>query len=228
PSSGGAKGTPTGIVIGNGSFPVKTGVNSSFIFDTLDGTISGWGAAADANNAIITVDNSGSNAVYTGLALGGTPANQWIYAANFYSGAIEVYDTSFKPVSLPGAFVDAQLPKGYAPFNIWPLTVGGAARLYVAYTLQDATKKNYSATAGPSVGYVDAFDMNGVLLQRVAAGGVLNAPWGLAIGPANFGKFAGMLLVGIFGDGRINAFDPVGGTSLGPLQDPSGTPLVFP
>ena len=227
PSSGGAKGTPTGIVIGNGSFPVKTGVNSSFIFDTLDGTISGWGAAADANNAIITVDNSGSNAVYTGLALGGTPANQWIYAANFYSGAIEVYDTSFKPVSLPGAFVDAQLPKGYAPFNIWPLTVGGAARLYVAYTLQDATKKNYSATAGPSVGYVDAFDMNGVLLQRVAAGGVLNAPWGLAIGPANFGKFAGMLLVGNFGDGRINAFDPVGGTSLGPLQDPSGTPIAI-
>jgi uncharacterized protein (TIGR03437 family) len=98
----------------------------------------------------------------------------------------------------------------------------------VAYTLQDATKKNYVATIGAGVGYVDAFDLSGNLLQHVAAKGVLNAPWGLAIAPANFGKFSGMLLVGNFGDGTINAFDPVAGTSLGPLQDVNGNSIVLP
>jgi len=226
-ASGSAKGTPTGIVVGGSSFPIN-GTNSSFVFDTLDGTISGWSGGTTAN---IAVDNSSSSAVYTGLAVatpaGGAASSQMLYAANFYSGKIEVYNTSFKPVATPGAFVDAQLPAGYAPFNIWPLTVGGTTSLYVAYTLQDATKKNYAATVGPGVGYVDKFDLNGVLLGRVAGGGVLNAPWGLAIGPANFGKFAGMLLVGNFGDGRINAFDPVAGTSLGPLQDPSGNAIAI-
>ncbi len=226
-ASGSAKGTPTGIVVGGGSFPIN-GTNSSFVFDTLDGTISGWSGGTTAN---IAVDNSSTNAVYTGLAVltptGGAASSQLLYAANFYSGKIEVYNTSFAPVAMPGAFVDATLPAGYAPFNIWPLTVGGTTSLYVAYTLQDATKKNYASTVGPGVGYVDSFDMNGVLLKRVAGGGVLNAPWGLAIGPANFGAFAGMLLVGNFGDGRINAFNPATGSSLGPLQDPSGNPIAI-
>ena len=227
PSSGSAKGTPTGCVIGNGSFPVQTGVNASFIFDTLDGTISAWANGANPNAAIIKVDNSSSGAVYTGLALGGTPTNQLIYAANFHSGAIEVYDSTYKLVAMPGGFSDAQLPAGYAPFNIWPLTVGGKTLLYVTYTLQDAAKKDYASTVGAGVGYVDAFDMNGVLVQRVAAKGVLNAPWGVAIAPANFGKFAGMLLVGNFGDGRINVFDPTSGASMGPLMDVDGNPIAI-
>ena len=227
PSGGAMTGSPTGCVIGNGSFPVKPGANAGFIFDTLDGTISAWASSVDATHAQIMVDNSSSGAVYTGLALGGTATNQWIYAANYHSGAIEVYDTSYKPVSLPGAFTDASIPAGYAPFNIWPLTVGGTKELFVTYTAQDSAKKNYAAATGAGVGYVDAYDMNGVLLQRVAAKGVLNAPWGVAIGPANFGKFAGMLLVGNFGDGRINAFDPATGTSLGPVQDTSGNPIAI-
>jgi uncharacterized protein (TIGR03118 family) len=227
PSSGATTGSPTGCIIGNGSFPIQTGVNASFIFDTLDGTISAWANAANPAQAVIKVDNSSSGAVYTGLALGGTPTNQMIYAANFHSGAVEVYDSTYKLVAMPGAFTDAQLPAGYAPFNVWPLTVAGITKLYVTYTLQDAAKKDYSSTVGAGVGYVDAYDMNGVLLQRVAAKGVLNAPWGVAIAPANFGKFAGMLLVGNFGDGRINVFDPVAGTSMGPLQDPSGNPITI-
>jgi uncharacterized protein (TIGR03118 family) len=228
PSSTSKTGTPTGCIIGNGSFPVTPGNNASFIFDTLDGTISAWANAVNPTAAVIKVDNSASNAVYTGLALGGGTGNsQLIYAANFYSGAIEVYDSTFTKVSMPGAFTDAQIPAGYAPFNVWPLTIAGTTKLYVTYTLQDATKKNYASTVGAGVGYVDAFDMNGALLQRVAAKGVLNAPWGVAIAPANFGKFAGMLLVGNFGDGRINVFDPIAGTSMGPLQDTSGNPIAI-
>jgi uncharacterized protein (TIGR03118 family) len=228
PSTGSKPGTPTGIVVGGGSFPIN-GTNSSFIFDTLDGTISGW---SGGTTAVLAVDNSSSNAVYTGLAVatpaGGAASSQLLYAANFYSGKIEVYDTTFKPVTVTGGFIDATLPAGYAPFNIWPLTVGGTTSLYVAYTLQDATKKNYVSTVGPGVGYVNAFDLSGNLLRHVASKGVLNAPWGLAIAPANFGKFSGMLLVGNFGDGTINAFDPVAGTSLGPLQDQSGNSIVLP
>ena len=224
-------GTPTGCIIGNGSFPIKTATgtaNASFIFDTLDGTISAWANAANPTSAIIQVDNSGAGAVYTGLALGGTASAQLMYAANYHSGAIEVYDSTYKLVSMPGAFTDAMIPAGYAPFNIWPLTTGGITKLYVTYTVQDAAKKNYAAGVGAGVGYVDAFDMNGVLLQRVAQKGVLNAPWGVAIAPASFGKFAGMLLVGNFGDGRINVFDPVSGNSLGPLEDTTGNPIAIP
>jgi uncharacterized protein (TIGR03118 family) len=228
PSSGSAKGTPTGCIIGNGSFPIKPGVNASFIFDTLDGTISAWANGADPNNAVIMVDNSGSGASYTGLALGGTSTNQLIYAANFAGNAIEVYDSTYKKVSMPGAFTDAQIPAGYAPFNIWPLTTGGITKLYVTYHLQGATnKKDYVSGIGAGVGYVDAYDMNGVLLQRVAAKGVLNAPWGVAIAPASFGVYSGMLLVGNFGDGKINVFDPVSGASMGPLNDTSGNAIAI-
>jgi uncharacterized protein (TIGR03437 family) len=158
--------------------------------------------------------------------MGGTSATPLLYAANYASGAIEIYGAGFTKVTMAGAFVDAQLPAGYVPFNIWPLTVGGTTELFVAYTKQDPTKKNYSAAVGTGVGAIDAFDMNGNLLQRVTSGGVLNAPWGLAIGPANFGAFSGMLLVGNFGDGRINAFNPATGASLGPLMNQSGTPIA--
>ena len=226
PSSGNSTGSPTGCIIGNGSFPIQPGVNASFIFDTLDGTISAW-AGANPSAAVIKVDNSASNAVYTGLALGGTSSNQLIYAANYYSGAIEVYDSTYTKVSMPGAFTDSQIPSGYAPFNIWPLTIAGTTKLYVTYTAQDTTKKNYAAATGAGVGYVDAYDMNGALLQRVAQKGVLNAPWGVAIAPAGFGTFAGKLLVGNFGDGRINVFDPTTGTSMGPLMDPSGNAIAI-
>jgi uncharacterized protein (TIGR03118 family) len=213
-------------VVGNSSFQIQ-GTNSSFIFDTLDGTISAWANAVSPTLAVVAVDNSGANAVYTGLAMGGTTTTPLLYAANYYSGAIEIYGAGFKPVSMPGAFTDAQLPAGYVPFNIWPLTVGTTTSLYVAYTKQDPTKKNYSAAIGAGIGYVDAFDMNGNLLQRVTSGGALNAPWGLAIGPPNFGAYAGMLLVGNFGDGRINAFNPTTGASLGPLMNNTGTPIAI-
>jgi uncharacterized protein (TIGR03118 family) len=227
PSSGNATGSPTGCIIGNGSFPIQPGVNASFIFDTLDGTISAWANGANPSSAVIKVDNSASGAVYTGLALGGTPTNQLIYAANYGNGTIDVYDSTYTKVAMPGAFTDAMIPSGYVPFNIWPLTIAGTTKLYVTYTAQDASKKNYAASTGAGVGYVDAFDMNGVLLQRVTAKGVLNAPWGVAIAPAGFGTFAGKLLVGNFGDGRINVFDPTSGTSMGPLMDPSGNPIAI-
>jgi len=103
---------------------------------------------------------------------------------------------------VPAGFTDADLPPGYAPFGIRHL--GGT--IYVTYALQDADK--HDDVAGVGHGFVDAFDTEGNLLRRVASTGRLNSPWGLAVAPSDFGTFSGNLLVGNFGDGHINAFDP--------------------
>jgi uncharacterized protein (TIGR03118 family) len=218
-AKGTAPGKPTGIVApGSAAFPLATGKNASFIFATLDGTISGWASSVNPTQAVIKVDNSGS-AVYTGLAVGGTTAAPMLYAANFNSGKIEVFDVNFAPVTLANAFADPGIPAGFAPYNIQNL--GGS--LYVTYAMQDAYKQ--VSVPGPGNGYVDIYDMNGVLLQHLVSGGPLNAPWGVAIAPANFGPFSNDLLVGNFGDGRINAFDPKTGALVGTVQDSAGNAI---
>jgi uncharacterized protein (TIGR03437 family) len=151
-----------------------------------------------------------------------TPAVQ-LYAANFRTGKIDVFDGQFLPVTLAAnAFVDPAVPAGFAPFNIWNL--GG--KLYVAYAKQDGNKKFDVPGAGN--GYVSVFDSTGKLLQSLAAGGLLNSPWGLAIAPATFGQFAGNLLVGNFGDGAINAYDIDTGAYKGTLTDPAGKNIAIP
>jgi uncharacterized protein (TIGR03118 family) len=204
--------------------PGKSPAAAGFIFVTEDGVLSAWASGADATQAFAQMDNS-SSAYYKGLALTTTPAVQ-LYAANFKSGGIDVFDAQFKTVTLAaGSFTDAKIPAGFAPFNIWNL--GG--KLYVAYAKQDANKKFDVAGAGN--GYVDVFDTTGKLLQSLVVGGtgsLLNSPWGLAIAPASFGKFANDLLVGNFGDGMINAYDPATGAFAGTLQDAGGNNIVIP
>ena len=233
PGAGGSKGTCTGIVSTSGtpvttppSFPVtapgKNPVAASFLFVSEDGVLSAWANGADATQAFVEVDNS-RTAVYKGLALLTTPTVQ-LYAANFKAATIDVFDAQFKPVTLAsGAFVDTKIPAGFAPFNIQ--AIGG--NLYVTYAKQDANK--FFNIAGAGDGYVDVYDSTGKLLQSFfgGPGSPLNSPWGVAIAPATFGKFANDLLVGNFGDGVINAFDPTTGAFLGPLQDGSGTPGIF-
>jgi uncharacterized protein (TIGR03118 family) len=220
PSAGGT-GAPTGTVFnGSTGFALATGKAALFLFDTLDGTISGWNPGVDGTHSIIKVDNSSAGAIYTGLAIGVSGINTFLYAANLHSGAIDVFDVNFKPVSAP--FKDPMIPAGYAPFNVQSL--GG--KLYVAYAQQNAGK-NF-ANSGPGLGYVDVFDTAGNLLQHLIAGGNLNAPWGLAIAPAGFGDYANDLLVGNFGDGTINAFNPSTGAYIATLNDEIGTPIVVP
>ena len=216
---GNTLGVCTGIVANTAttSFNISNAANptprpSSFIFVTEGGTLSAWANAVDPAKAVLVLDNS-SSAVYKGLALVTTPTPQ-LYAANFRAGTIDVFDASFKPVTLAaGSFTDPAIPAGFAPFNVWNL--GG--KLYVTYAKQDANKKFDVPAAGN--GFVDVYDPTGKLLQHLIANGPLNSPWGVAIAPATFGKFANDLLVGNFGDGAINAFDPNTGASLGPLQD---------
>ena len=221
--AGAATGTPTGTVYnGTQGFAVATGEPAAFIFATLDGTISGWNSTVNKTEAVVTVDMSSSGAIFTGLAIATSGSNTYLYAANFSAGTIDVFDSNYKPVTLPNAFVDSKLPAGYAPFNIQAL----GSSLYVAYAQQN-TGKDFSV-AGAGLGYVDVYDTSGNLLQQLIAGGNLNAPWGLAIAPAGFGDFANDLLVGNFGDGAINAYNPTTGAWLATLNDVYGTPIVVP
>jgi uncharacterized protein (TIGR03118 family) len=189
---------PTGTVFYGGTkLLVSNGtamVPAKFIFATEAGTIQGWppGTAATVTGA----DGSAWGAVYKGLATAG----DWLYAADFHNGRVDIFDGDWKPVKLPGAFSDPGLPKGYAPFGIQ--TLGG--NIFVTYAKQG---EDDDEAAGPGLGFVDEYSPMGELIARVASRGALNAPWGLAWAPATgFGKASGQLLVGNFGDGRINVF----------------------
>ena len=216
-------GNPTGCV-NNGTttaFMVSASgktANASFLFATQNGSISGWSSTVNAAQAVVTIDNSKTGAVYKGLAIGtpagGTPR---IYVPNFNTGAVEVYDQGWNTLAV--AFIDPAIPAGFAPFNVQNL--GG--KLYVTYAKQDALKMNDVAGAGN--GYVSVFDLNGMLLMHLVSGGNLNSPWGLAIAPANFGDFANDLLVGNFGDGAINVYNPTTGAFIAPLQNAGGTAI---
>jgi uncharacterized protein (TIGR03118 family) len=212
-------GNPTGIVF-NGSnsatsFAVAGGP-SHFLFATEDGVIAGW---PGGTQAIVAVDNSPSGAVYKGLAISAGGTGQLLYATDFHNGRVDVFDNTFAPVVNAGAFTDPQLPAGYAPFGIQ--AIGGD--IYVTYAKQ--TPGEDDETAGPGLGVVDVYDPNGALLSRVATHGQLNAPWGIALAPAGFGKFSNSLLIGNFGDGTINAYDPKNYTPQGQLRGADGKPI---
>ena len=188
-----------------------------FLFVSMDGTVSGWRGSL-GTQAETLVSGSPQN-VYMGVAEGSVSGNSYIFAANFKSGAIDVIDGSGQATSLAGNFTDPNLPSGYAPFNIQSLD----DKLYVTYALQDAASGDEVAGAG--LGFVSVFDDEGNFLQRVASQGTLNAPWGLAIAPASFGEFAGDLLVGNFGDGKINAYSVSDYSFAGQLTETDGTPI---
>jgi uncharacterized protein (TIGR03118 family) len=201
---------------------------ASFIFDTENGTINAWnagvGATAPGTSTVteVPVDN-GANAVYKGLAIAqASDGHTYLYAANFRSGRVEVYDSNFRPVQLPGGlFVDPRIPAGYAPFNVQEL----AGKLYVTYAEQDAAL--HDDVAGRGHGFVDVFTNDGAFVKRLVTRGQLNSPWGMALAPTGFGKFGGDLLVGNFGDGHINVYNPDTGAHLGELSQANGHPIVI-
>ena len=187
-------GRPTGTVFWSGT------ARAVFVFDTEAGTIRGW-HPSQGNQTIVLADRSPEGAIYKGLAIASTTGGDRFYAADFHNARVDVFDGNFALVASPGAFVDPNLPGGYAPFGIQ--NIGG--RVFVTYAKQDAEAED--EVAGQGRGFVDAYDTSGNLLARVAQHGQLNAPWGLALAPANFGRFSGDLLVGNFGDGQINAYE---------------------
>src|SRR5689334_5164702 len=190
-------GAPTGTVFNGtaGAFPVA-GKAATFLFDTEGGTILGWNGGTAAT---VEVDRSKQVAVYKGLAIANGPTGPRIYATDFHNGAVDVFDSSWTQIPHAG-FVDRFLPRHFAPFGIQAI----GDRIYVTYAKQQ--KGSDDEAHGRGLGIVDAFDTSGRLRARVAQFGNLNAPWGIAQAPTNFGRFSGDLLVGNFGDGRITAY----------------------
>lgn len=221
PSGGTPPAAPTGQVFnGTTGFDVSINNPARFIFATENGTIAGWNPTASPTQTILKVDHSASGTIYKGLAIGNNGEQDFLYATDFHHGNVDPYNRTFDPVALVGSFLDPNLPAGFAPFGIQ--NIGG--KLFVTYAKQDASGMDDVAGAGN--GFVNIFDMNGNLLQRLISGGELNSPWGLALAPANFGEFSNDLLVGNFGDGKINAFDPTTGLYHGTLRDTLGDPLA--
>jgi uncharacterized protein (TIGR03118 family) len=219
PGGSTAMAAPSGIVF-NGTTADFGG--DLFIFSTEDGTISGW-QVTDGTGAVLHVDNSAvpspdAGAVYKGLAIATLSGHQFIYATNFRSGNVDVFDSSYSPASLTGTFTDPDAMTGFAPFGI---TLFGG-NLWVSYAMQNGQKHDPVHQAG--AGYVDIFTTDGVFVKRFATGGNLNAPWGMVLTPANFGPLGGDYWIGNFGDGAINAFDPEG-NSVGQPAAKNGKPL---
>jgi uncharacterized protein (TIGR03118 family) len=244
----GASGHPTGIVFNVAqalpAFPI-TGVDVNdvpitrpavFLFATEDGTIAGWNPAVNppgfdhataGTHAIIAVDKSAipdaeNHAVYKGLAIGvNASGNAFLYATNFHSGNVDVYDATFQPAALaPDAFTDPKLPRDYAPFNIVPI----GSRMFVTYAVQDEDR--HDDVAGMSHGIVNTFDFGGENRVRFAQHGQLNSPWGVTLAPGGFGELGGNVLIGNFGNGHINAYNPVTGEFVNKLRNPHGQAIA--
>ena len=220
-------GAPTGVVFAgiDDNFPVATKTSATlaparFIFAGEDGMIRAW---RGGETALVTA-SGGTDAKFKGLAIAQpTLGPPLLYAADFHNARVDVFNGAWQNVTPAGSFVDPTLPSGYAPFGIQ--TIG--ERVFVSYAKQDADAAD--EVAGQGLGFVDAYDLSGDLVARVAEQGQLNAPWGLALAPATFGRFAGDILVGNFGDGHINAYAETadGWEHRGTLRNTDGKKLVI-
>jgi uncharacterized protein (TIGR03118 family) len=218
-------GSPTTTMF-NGSptnFLLDATHQATFLWATLDGTIQGWNSAVNATTAVIKVDKSQiptktNGAVYTGATIAGMNGKEYILAANFRSGRIDVFDSNFKQLRLPEWVLnDNELPRGFAPFNVQ----GIGNNIYVTYAQQDAAK--HDPMGGAGVGYVAIFNDRGRKIAHLEHGDWFNAPWGVVLAPANFGVFSHAILVGNLIGGNIAAFNPLTGRYIGSVLNPDGT-----
>ena len=214
-------GLPTGAVSNSGTdFVITSGGGTGparFIFASITGNIIAWRAGT-----VASIQRSNPGHVYTGLALGNNGVSNFLYAADFANKKVDVYNNTFASVTLAGTFTDPGIPVDFAPFNIQNL--GGT--LFVTYAKIDPA--DGTDLPGPGNGFISKFDTNGNFLGRLISNGPLNSPWGLTVSPSGFGAFGNALLVGNFGDGKINAFNITTGAFLGTLNDELGNPVVIP
>jgi len=224
--SRGARGAATGVAF-NGTtnaFPIgSTGKAVQSIYVTQQGTVNAWsGQKADKTAPVVLDNGTGAGAAsYTGVAVGSFRGKQYLFAADFANGQVDVIDSKFKNSHVVGKFVDPNLPAKYAPFNV--TNVDG--QLWVAYAKRDDTTGDEVHGAG--LGVIDVFGTGGQLVRRFASGGKLNAPWGIAKAPSDFGAFSDNILVGNFGDGKVTAFKAKDGARRGQLSNASNQPIAL-
>jgi uncharacterized protein (TIGR03118 family) len=237
PNAAGEKGlsSPTGMIFnGTSDFALAAGNPAMFIFATKNGTIAGWGppatpitpnsAGVGQSTAITKVDESKNGAVFTGLTWVEMDGNHFLLAANFSQNRIEMFDTNFRRVKISEeTFDDDRIPRDFAPYNVQAV----GSTVVVTYAMQNSTKNGAADNCGEQCGFVDVFTANGRLLQRLEDGPWLQAPWGVALAPQDFGFFSHNLLIGNRFGGTIAAFDTVTGKFLGNLLDASGAPIAI-
>jgi uncharacterized protein (TIGR03118 family) len=231
PGAGGASFDATGIVYNpTWDFVIPDYSPALFLFAGESGMIAGWPSADDLAHAT-TLYTAPDGAVYKGLALANNGNGNFLYATDFANGKIDVLDATFTrqtPTATTFAFDDPALPADYAPFGIEALDVGATTRIFVTYAQHDEAEPDDDAP-GPGLGVVNVFDANGTLLKHlVPEGGKLNAPWGMALAPADFGTLSNALLVANFGDGTIQGYDSGTGRYLGAVTDGALTPFAVP
>jgi uncharacterized protein (TIGR03118 family) len=212
-------GSPAGTVFNADAtvFNIPGSGSAQFLFGNLDGSVAAWNQSTP--QPVTVINNSSKNAVYTDIAVVKNNTGTFLLTANFAGKKVGVFDSTFKSAQLAGSFSDPGLPAGYAPFGIHVI----GKNIYVTYAQVAA---NGFEQVGAGLGVVDQFDLDGNLLVEAIVGGNLNAPWGMALAPAGFGTFGGDLLVGNFGDGVINAYDPVSFALKGQITDAKGTPIA--
>jgi uncharacterized protein (TIGR03118 family) len=227
PSPAAPQGMPAGIVFNPGAGFIVSGqgisASGQFIFAGIDGSISAWAPAVDPINAIVAQQGP-AGASYTGLALVTDPAGENVLvAADFGLGTVDVFDNNYQPVTRAGAFNDPNLPEDYVPYNIQVVD----HFLFVTYAIKGPGMAMYGMP-GAGNGLIDVYDTEGNFVKRFATGGALNAPWGVALAPAEFGPLGGALLVANNGNGQINAYDPGSGDFRGVVTDDTGQPIAIP
>jgi uncharacterized protein (TIGR03118 family) len=214
----------------NGSptdFLLAPGAPAIFLFVTEDGTVQGWNPGVNRPSAVIVVDHSqvpdaANGAVYKGATIAEIDGRKFLLAANFRSGRVDVFDSTFKQVRISeDAFDDDSIPRGFAPFNVQGL----GPNIYVTFAKQDAAR--HDPVGGAGFGFVDVFDSHGRLLQRLEHGSWLNAPWGVVWATQHFGEFTNTILVGQFRGGTVASFNPVTGRFLGNMLNPNGSTLTI-
>jgi uncharacterized protein (TIGR03118 family) len=230
PSGSRGPADPTGLVFNSTpEFPVSNGTAAApatFIFDGEGGTLQAWNLSINPTSTSIAYDDGPGGAVYKGLAIANNGAANLLYATDFHNSKIDVFDGQFQKTSVPGGFVDPQLPPGFSPFGIQAVPLNGSTVIVVTYAQHAADNPDDELDA-PGAGVVNLFDVNGTLLKRFTVpGSNLNAPWGVVLAPADFGALSNLLLVGNFGDGIINAFDPNSGAFVDTVKDAAGQPIA--
>jgi uncharacterized protein (TIGR03118 family) len=235
PDSGADTFDPTGVVFNATSDFVVTSAGHSaaarFLYTGEGGSIAGWAPTVDLTHAVIMYTDTGG-AVYKGLVLANNGTANFLYATDFHNNKVDVFDTTYTRQTSSAtsfAFKDTTMPAGYAPFGIQAIQngAGNTFQIYVSYAMQQTGSDDNANGAG--LGLIDVYDANGTFVKHlVASGGALNAPWGMALAPADFGTFANMLMVGNFGDGKINGYDPSTGAVMGAVLDSTGAAFDSP
>ncbi|MEV6734188.1 MULTISPECIES: TIGR03118 family protein [unclassified Streptomyces] len=238
------EGAPTGVVRNDSDDFEFSGFGETgparFLFAGEHGDLFAYNPDVSRTDAVRVAheDSDGETAIFKGLALvrgkdadnrrdekkgtGHKREEPRLLVANFRDARIDIFDEDFVLFPPNGAFQDPRLPAGFAPFDVKEID----SKVFVTYALQNADKED--DVPGPGNGFIDVFSTEGKLLKRFASRGALNSPWGLEVAPKGFGKFSGDLLVGNFGDGRINAFDLHTGAFKGTLEDPDGNQITIP